>query len=103
MHMGLVERERTTPTGAAVLAAVVDRFVERPAFVPLRVGYGVGTRRLSVPNVLRVYLGEASEGLARTEQVVVSCTVDDMLPEDGDREVDVLLVAGPAICLVRSP
>lgn len=101
VRMGLVERELTTPTGAAILAAVVDRFVERPAFVPLRVGYGVGTRRLSVPNVLRAYLGEASGELARTEQVVVSCTVDDMLPEDVSRAVDVLLEAGARDVVVR--
>jgi len=50
--------ETTTPTGAAFLKAAVSEFRNRIAFTPLRTGYGLGTRKLPVPNVLRVTMGE---------------------------------------------
>jgi pyridinium-3,5-bisthiocarboxylic acid mononucleotide nickel chelatase len=51
-------KELVTPTGAALLAEFAT-----PALVPmhvLRIGTGAGTRDLPVPNVVRVWLGEAA-------------------------------------------
>lgn len=56
---GPVEQELLTPTGAALLAALVDEFL--PAVPPIRVervGYGAGRRELEVPNVLRAVLAD---------------------------------------------
>lgn len=54
-----VERELVTPTGAAILAAVVDRFEPVTGFVPERIGYGAGTKQFgNFPNCLRLMLGE---------------------------------------------
>jgi hypothetical protein len=51
--------EAVTPTGAAILAAFAD-VGPLPAFVPGRVGYGIGTMAWpDRPNVLRMTLGEA--------------------------------------------
>ena len=50
--------ELTTPTGAAILAAVVDTFGPPPPLRLLAVGYGAGTRELEDrANVLRVLVG----------------------------------------------
>jgi uncharacterized protein (TIGR00299 family) protein len=54
---GLVPCETTTPTGAVILAANVQTFIDQPEFVVEKIGYGIGRRDLEIPNVLRVYLG----------------------------------------------
>lgn len=73
--------ELTTPTGAVLLAELVDEFVELPALVLEAVGYGLGKKDLPTqPNALRLLRGRAGEGHA--EVMVVECEVDD-LPGEG--------------------
>ncbi|HEY6099352.1 MAG TPA: nickel pincer cofactor biosynthesis protein LarC [Anaeromyxobacter sp.] len=56
--------EAVTPTGAAILAELAE-LGPLPAFVPSRVGYGVGTSSWpDRPNVLRMTLGEAAPAIA---------------------------------------
>lgn len=55
---GLVDFETTTPTGAAILATTVKEFKSSINMKIDKIGYGVGNRDLSVPNLLRVYLAE---------------------------------------------
>jgi uncharacterized protein (TIGR00299 family) protein len=53
--------ELTTPTGAAILAELIDDFGPLPAMNYQSIGYGAGTRDLpNQPNVLRVFLGTPS-------------------------------------------
>lgn len=56
---GLVQGEATTPTGAAILAANVDEFTNTYRFSIEKIGYGLGTRDVTIPNVLRVFLGNS--------------------------------------------
>jgi pyridinium-3,5-bisthiocarboxylic acid mononucleotide nickel chelatase len=53
---GIVPKETTTPTGAAILAELVDEFTDRKNFVINKIGYGIGNRDTEIPNVLRVFL-----------------------------------------------
>ncbi|AKG34926.1 nickel pincer cofactor biosynthesis protein LarC [Paenibacillus durus] len=80
---GLVPFETTTPTGAAILAAVVDEFTDKPDFVMEAVGYGLGNRDLEIPNVLRVYLGrmEEKKESAAAGPILLETNIDDMNPE----------------------
>jgi uncharacterized protein (TIGR00299 family) protein len=78
---GLVAFETTTPTGAVVLAANVQKFTDRLEFIPSKIGYGIGNRDLEIPNVLRVYLGVTEEGEAFAEQYILEINIDDMNPE----------------------
>ncbi|HZG75204.1 MAG TPA: nickel insertion protein, partial [Paenibacillus sp.] len=57
--------ELTTPTGAGIVAALVDEFSSGlPPMVVEAVGYGAGTRDLpNQPNVLRTVLGFAEKRL----------------------------------------
>ena len=55
---GAVQKETTTPTGAAVLAASVDEYSDDKRFRITRAAYGIGHRDTEIPNVLRVMLGE---------------------------------------------
>lgn len=58
---GLVQFETTTPTGAAILAANVEEFIDKVEFSIEKIGYGMGHRDLEIPNVLRVYLGKVED------------------------------------------
>jgi uncharacterized protein (TIGR00299 family) protein len=77
--------ELTTPTGAAILVALVDRFGPLPPMRLRASGYGAGTRELADrPNVLRVTLGEAigaADAPAAGDVVLVEANVDDMSPQ----------------------
>jgi pyridinium-3,5-bisthiocarboxylic acid mononucleotide nickel chelatase len=53
-----VAAELTNAGGAAILAATVEGYGDLPATRISSVGYGAGSQRLDIPNVLRVVLGE---------------------------------------------
>lgn len=83
---GGVDGEATTPTGAAILNSVVDKFEAPRDFTPTAIGYGIGQKDFAVPNALRLTLGEIQEGqpdvTPETEtNIEVECNIDDMTPE----------------------
>ncbi len=81
---GGVQGESTTPTGAAILAASVDEFSPGGAFVPERIGYGIGHKDFERPNVLRVALGTYQSKPASAvafEHCKIEANIDDMAPE----------------------
>lgn len=81
---GIVQFETTTPTGAAILAANVEEYIDKIEFSIDKIGYGIGHRDLEIPNVLRVYLGntENKENICSSEeQYVIETNIDDMSPE----------------------
>lgn len=53
---GAVPFETTTPTGATILATLVDEFTKINNFKINKIGYGIGNRDTEIPNVLRVML-----------------------------------------------
>ena len=54
-----VQKELTTPTGAALLRALSPSFGPQPAMAVENIGYGAGTRNPpNFPNVLRLLIGE---------------------------------------------
>ena len=72
------EMELVTPTGAAIVATLA-RF-ERPAMSLHSVGYGAGGRDVEDrPNVLRVWLGEATR--PQSTMLLIETNIDDMSPE----------------------
>ena len=54
------EGELTTPTGAAIVAALVDAFGPLPAMTIDRIGYGAGQKDFNHPNLLRLLVGETT-------------------------------------------
>ena len=77
-----VQAELTTPTGAAIVATLVDAFGPVPAMTISRIGYGAGTRDLAEqPNLLRVFVGEAVDGLPGDQAWVVETNLDDVSGE----------------------
>ncbi|MFO1422114.1 MAG: nickel pincer cofactor biosynthesis protein LarC [Candidatus Competibacteraceae bacterium] len=95
VKLGSVPFEATTPTGAALLATLVDEYVTRPELIIHRVGHGIGHHDGPIPNVLRVCLGERpADGEDRRELCVLECNIDDMNPECYDHVLEQLFAAG---------
>ena len=90
--------ELTTPTGAAILAAVVDHFGAPPPMRLRATGYGAGTRELADrANVLRVMLGEPIGEPDRepaSDVLLIEANVDDMNPQLVGPLFDALFEAG---------
>jgi pyridinium-3,5-bisthiocarboxylic acid mononucleotide nickel chelatase len=90
--------ELTTPTGAAILAAVVTSFGAPPPMRLQAQGFGAGTREFADrPNVLRVMLGETlGQALppSEPELVCVSANIDDMNPQLAEPLMSALFAAG---------
>lgn len=97
---GGVEGEATTPTGAAILKATAHKFSRGFAITPERVGYGIGHRDFTIPNVLRVVMGEVREPVALTPywvehtSVEIAANIDDMPPECYEPLIERLFSAG---------
>jgi uncharacterized protein (TIGR00299 family) protein len=96
---GGVDSEATTPTGAAILKANIDRFGPPDGFVSERIGYGIGQKDFAIPNVLRVMLGSVTTGVDTDSylseiNVEVSANIDDMSPEAFQPLMDRLFACG---------
>jgi uncharacterized protein (TIGR00299 family) protein len=76
-----LEIENVTPTGAALLKAIVNEFTEFPPMRIEAIGYGAGMIDTpQLPNLLRVVMGELMEG--KGEEVwLLETDMDDLHPE----------------------
>ncbi|MDH3816380.1 MAG: LarC family nickel insertion protein, partial [Acidobacteriota bacterium] len=73
-----VEGETVTPTGAALVTALSDRFGPMPAMTVETAGVGAGSREYpGLPNVVRAFVGSAvvPAGSSQTGNVVVDCNI----------------------------
>ena len=89
--------ELTTPTGAVILAELVDEYVELPAMVLEGVGYGLGKKDLPThPNALRLLRGRSAvvRDQTRAEVMVIEAEIDDLPGEGFGFLMERLLEAG---------
>ena len=102
-YRGAVDKEMTTPTGAALLKVLAVPVQEVPdGFTGETIGYGAGTRDVAIPNVLRVNVGtwnEAESSGKATDNAVerlliLECNLDDLNPEIMPYVLEKLLDAG---------
>ena len=90
-----IERELTTPTGAAIITAFASSFQPLPKMTLSKIGYGAGGWELSEkPNVLRVFIGEDAEAYGTDEVCVIETNIDDMNPQVYEYLMDRLFEAG---------
>ena len=69
-----IEAELTTPTGAAILATLVEEFGPLPAMTVQHIGLGAGRRDLEEqPNILRLFVGTAAEKLETVAEGEPEC------------------------------
>jgi hypothetical protein len=83
VHTGGVDFEATTPTGAAIIAALAEPAPAALKYTIKSTGYGIGQKNNPArPNILRAYLAETAENIITGHQAFVAeCNVDDMNPE----------------------
>ena len=86
LYSGEIQKELVTPTGAAIVSVLANRFAAFPKMRPEKTGYGAGTRDFKgFPNVLRITVGETLESHATLipEETItlLEANVDDMTPQ----------------------
>lgn len=95
VRIGGVNHEATTPTGAAILASVVNEFSDKTDFVIKKTAYGIGFRDTdNIPNVLRLILAEQNNGQFNEKSIIIECNIDDMNPEYYDYIISKLFELG---------
>lgn len=94
-HGGPVDKELTTPTGAAILKTLATGFGSQPAMTVKSVGYGSGTMEFEHANVLPLIIGEAVSFKGRFEQItIIETSIDDMTGEQIGALCDKLMTEG---------
>jgi uncharacterized protein (TIGR00299 family) protein len=89
-----VQRELTTPTGAAMIGYLAKEFDSMPEMTIIDSGYGAGDNLIeSPPNILRIIIGE-SVAQDSNSLMVVESNIDDMNPEFYDHVMESLFKAG---------
>lgn len=81
-----INRELVTPTGAAIICTLAASFCSPPAMTLHQVGLGAGSRNLPIPNILRLWVGEAAilptDISSQTETIsVLETQIDDLNPQ----------------------
>jgi uncharacterized protein (TIGR00299 family) protein len=90
-----VAAELTTPTGAAIVAALSSGVMDREVVRPAAIGYGAGSRDIpGLPNLLRVVVAEAAGEADADEVVVLEADMDDMNPQLYPVVLEALLASG---------
>jgi pyridinium-3,5-bisthiocarboxylic acid mononucleotide nickel chelatase len=82
VYAAWVESELVTPTGAAIVAALAGTFSKLPELVYEKIGRGAGTKEFpEIPNILRIYYGDAASFDAQKSVFIVEATIDDATPQ----------------------
>ncbi|TFI50829.1 nickel pincer cofactor biosynthesis protein LarC [Mastigocladus laminosus UU774] len=109
-----IERELVTPTGAAIATTLAKEFGAPPAMKIQQVGLGAGNLNLSIPNILRLWLGEATDvGMSDRSSVantsptleiisVLETQIDDLNPQAIGYLFEALFAAGAVDVFTQS-
>ena len=82
IYGGEIEGEFVTPTGAAIITSVCERFESLPPIEIEATGYGAGTRDpKNFPNALRVLVGESEPVSTDETLLMIETNIDDMSPQ----------------------
>lgn len=89
------EGERTTPTGAGILAGLTEEVPSMPDLHVEQIGYGVGTRHFDdAPNVLRAVLGRGAQGHRGGACLLIEANLDDATGQVVAHALEAVLAAG---------
>jgi len=109
-----VEGELVTPTGAVLITSLAEKFGNMPRIKIEKTGYGAGERNLSIPNLLRVIIGNMDDDYEQDRVALIQANIDDMNPQIYDYLFEKLFKKGafdvwlapiqmkknrPAVCL----
>jgi uncharacterized protein (TIGR00299 family) protein len=90
-----IQAELVTPTGAAIVKVLADKFSDFPSMTIQRNGYGAGTRDFpNHANVVRLTIGETQPEFSRQTISVLEANIDDLNPQVFGYVIDRLLQEG---------
>ncbi|MFH1684217.1 MAG: nickel pincer cofactor biosynthesis protein LarC [Candidatus Margulisiibacteriota bacterium] len=90
-----IKGELVTPTGAAIVTTIASGFGDIPRLRLEAIGQGAGSRIYpTLPNLLRVYIGESLVPSERDAVVQIEANIDDMDPKGYDKVIAGLMKAG---------
>lgn len=90
-----IKGELTTPTGAAIITTISDRFGLIPRLELEASGAGRGSKKYpGLPGTLRVHIGEALDLSATDTVVQIEANIDDMAPSAFNQVIKELMKAG---------
>jgi len=102
-----IDRELVTPTGAALVTVLASQFGPPPPMQLQKVGLGAGSKDLAIPNILRLWIGEAEfetagnqatatqpETSSQQTVTVLETQIDDLNPQAIGYVMTTLLEAG---------
>lgn len=72
-----IDTELVTPTGAAIIAELAEKFTTLPAMTTEKIGWGAGSKDLKIPNVLKVYYGDKDVQEQNEKIAVMETNIDD--------------------------
>jgi len=70
-----VDTELVTPTGAAIISTLAEKYDTMPEMVLESVGFGLGTKDIGYSNMLKVYYGEIQD--EKQDMYVIETNIDD--------------------------
>jgi uncharacterized protein (TIGR00299 family) protein len=89
--------ELTTPTGAALISGLAEKYCSMPAMRVSEIGLGAGNKNFKEqPNVLRLFIGKAVKDSTQEEDkiTVIETNIDDMNPQVYEHVFERLFKAG---------
>jgi len=89
-----IDSELVTPTGAAILSTLSKGFGRFPDMTIRTTGYGLGSRDLDIPNLIRVIIGETAGETYQDAVQLIETNIDDMNPQFYDHVMDRLFTSG---------
>jgi uncharacterized protein (TIGR00299 family) protein len=90
-----VAAELTTPTGAAIVTTIAERFGHLPVMRVERIGYGAGSKDFEQQaNVARMFVGQADSPIESDEIWMLETNLDDLSGEMIGHATQLLLEAG---------
>jgi pyridinium-3,5-bisthiocarboxylic acid mononucleotide nickel chelatase len=79
-----IQAELVTPTGAAIAVTLAKSFGPPPSMQLKQIGLGAGSKEFPLPNLLRLWIGEAPENPANLTQetvILLETQLDDISPQ----------------------
>ena len=104
VYAGDIEGEFVTPTGAAIITTVCERFENLPPMKIQSGGYGAGTRNTEgFPNVLRMLVGDSESSDIQDETLLmIETNIDDMSPQVFGHVMDRAFELGALDCYLTN-
>lgn len=95
IYSGEVNGELVTPTGAAIITTIAEGFGDMPRLKLEAMGSGAGSRIYpTLPNLLRIYIGESFIPSERDTIVQIEANIDDMDPKSYNKVISGLMKSG---------